>query len=523
MPTLSVILITRNEEANLADCLASLEGLAQQIVVVDTNSSDRTLEIAKTYGAVISQPADWPGFGPQKNRALELATEEWVLSLDADERLTPALRSEILTAIHHSANVNCFAIPRLSWFCGRFIRHSGWTPDYVDRLFKRGSARFSDDLVHERLIPNGEVAKLQNPLLHFSFMNMTQVKEKMERYSSDSAKQAFLKGRKGSPMQAFFHGLWAFIRTYIVRLGFLDGPQGISLAVANAQGSYYRYIKLWRLNQAAQPNQNSPKEDFKISVIVATYNWPEALKLCLLSLIKQTDSNFEIIVADDGSGAPTKAVVDQIAAQSAIRIEHVWQEDDGCRKTLIANRGIAASQGSYLIFIDGDCIAQPDFVSQHRKLAQKNYLITGSRILLSERLTKQLLQLGLWNFSDFKKNILSYRMAGDINKVLQLIVKRGDGHWRNFKRFVWRRIKGCNMACWKSDALAIGGFDESLVGWAHEDADFVFRLEHHGIHRKSGSWSTEVIHLYHRVRDQSLNDVSIEKLNAKIRKMRGLT
>ena len=523
MPTLSVILITRNEEANLADCLASLEGIAQQIVVVDTNSSDRTLEIAKSYGAVIAQPQDWPGFGPQKNRALDLATGEWVLSLDADERLTPALKSEIITAMNHPAHVDCFAIPRLSWYCGRFIRHSGWNPDYVDRLFKRGTARFSDDLVHERLIPAGQVAKLKNPMLHYSFMNVAQVKEKMERYSSASAEQAFAKGRKGSPLKALLHGFWAFIRTYVVRLGFLDGPQGASLAFANAQGSYYRYIKLWHLNKSADSKQGILKTDFKISVIVTTYNWPEALNLCLLSLTQQTDTNFEIIVADDGSGASTKEVIDQIAAQSTLRIEHVWQEDDGCRKTRIVNRGIEASAGSYLVFIDGDCITQPDFVSQHRKLAQENYLITGSRILLSESLTKKLLQADRWNYSEFKKHIISYRMAGDINKVLQLLVKRGDGQWRNFKRFIWRRIKGCNMACWKSDALAIGGFDESLVGWAHEDADFVFRLEHHGVHRKSGSWSTEVIHLYHRVRDQSLNDVSIERLNAKIQKMREST
>ncbi|SNX29225.1 Glycosyltransferase involved in cell wall bisynthesis [Polynucleobacter meluiroseus] len=252
MPTLSVILITRNEQANLGDCLASLEGIAQQIVVVDTASNDGTLEIAKNYGALISQPADWPGFGPQKNRALDLATGDWILSLDADERLTPALRSEILTAMHHSAGVDCFAIPRLSWFCGRFMRHSGWTPDYVERLFRRGTARFSDDLVHERLIPNGQVAKLTNSLLHYSFMNAAQVTAKMERYSTDSAKQAFLKGKKASILAPITHGTWAFIRTYILRAGFLDGPQGLSLAFANAQGSYYRYTKLRKLNQTAE-------------------------------------------------------------------------------------------------------------------------------------------------------------------------------------------------------------------------------------------------------------------------------
>jgi glycosyltransferase involved in cell wall biosynthesis len=252
MPTLSVILITRNEETNLNDFLASLDGIAQQIVVVDTASSDRTLEIAQKYGAVVASPPDWPGFGPQKNRALDLATEEWVLSLDADERLTPNLRTEILAAIAHSAQVDCFAIPRLSWYCGRFIRHSGWSPDYVDRLFKRGTARFSDDLVHERLIPTGQLGKLKNSMLHYSFMNYTQVKEKMERYSTDSAKQAFLKGQKGSPFKAITHGAWAFFRTYILRLGFLDGPQGLSLAYANAQGSFYRYIKLWHLNKKAK-------------------------------------------------------------------------------------------------------------------------------------------------------------------------------------------------------------------------------------------------------------------------------
>ncbi len=251
MPTLSVILITRNEEANLDDCLASLEGIAQQIVVVDTNSSDRTLEIAQKYGATLSQPADWPGFGPQKNRALDLAKEEWVLSLDADERLTPALKSEILTVIHHSAHVDCFAIPRLSWYCGRFIRHSGWSPDYVDRLFKRGTARFSDDLVHERLIPNGTVAKLENPMLHYSFMNYSQVLQKLDRYSTASAEQAFAKGKTSSPLKAVLHGTWAFFRTYILRAGFLDGPQGFALAISNGQGTYYRYIKLWHLHQEA--------------------------------------------------------------------------------------------------------------------------------------------------------------------------------------------------------------------------------------------------------------------------------
>ena len=226
--------------------MASLDGLATQIVVVDTQSTDRTLVIAQRYGALISSPPDWPGFGPQKNRALDLASEDWVLSLDADERLTPELRAEIMGVLD-KPQTDCYAIPRLSWYCGRFMRHSGWTPDYVDRLFKRGSARFSSDLVHERLIPKGPVLKLKNRMLHYSFMNLAQVQEKMERYSTASAQQAFARGKTASPLKAILHGAWSFFRTYILRAGFLDGPQGFSLALANAKGSYLRYIKLWRL------------------------------------------------------------------------------------------------------------------------------------------------------------------------------------------------------------------------------------------------------------------------------------
>jgi glycosyltransferase involved in cell wall biosynthesis len=255
MPTLSVILITRNEEANLRDCLASLGGLPQQVVIVDTASTDGTIAIAQEFGATIAQPPDWPGFGPQKNRALDLATSDWVLSLDADERLTPELLAEITATLANPGDTTCFAIPRLSWYCGRFIRHSGWNPDYVDRLFQRGTARFSNDLVHERLIPSGAVVKLKNQMLHYSFMNYSQVLQKIDRYSSASAEQAFAKGKRSSPLAAIGHGAWSFFRTYFIRLGFLDGPQGFSLALANAQGSYYRYMKICELAKAPRGEQ----------------------------------------------------------------------------------------------------------------------------------------------------------------------------------------------------------------------------------------------------------------------------
>lgn len=253
-----------------------------------------------------------------------------------------------------------------------------------------------------------------------------------------------------------------------------------------------------------------------ISILLATYNWPQALKLCLESLATQTDKNFEIIIADDGSTESTKLLIEAIKASHQISINHLWQDDRGFRKTKILNQAIAAAHGDYLVFLDGDCIVQPDFVAQHRKLAQKGCLVTGSRILLNETFTQELLAWPHWSFQKFSSSLLSARLNGGINKYWPLKIKLGNGSWRDYKQFVWRRIKGCNMACWKVDAEAINGFDETMTGWGHEDADFVFRLQRHGIGRKSGSWSTEVLHLFHKINDQGNAAENARRVREKI-------
>ena len=245
--SLSVILITKNEEANLKDCLESVS-FADEIIVVDSQSSDKTQEIARSFGAKLEITSDWPGFGPQKNRALNLATKDWVLSIDADERVTPELKQEILATMASANAADCYAIPRSSWYCGRFMKHSGWYPDYVDRLFKRGSAKFSDHLVHERLLPTGSSGKLKNHFLHYSYRDFSQVLKKVDVYSSAAAQQAFKQGKKGGLGEALIHGFWAFFRTYVLRRGFLDGKHGLALAISNAATSYYKYLKLWQLH-----------------------------------------------------------------------------------------------------------------------------------------------------------------------------------------------------------------------------------------------------------------------------------
>ncbi len=251
-PTLSAIVITRNEAHNLHDCLQSMHGLVDEIIVVDSQSSDNTVAIAQQHGAKVSQPADWPGFGPQKNRALDLATCDWVFSIDADERVTPELVAEIKYLLQFGNANAAYKVPRLSSYCGKFIHHAGWQPDYVLRLFKRGTARFSDDLVHERVVTEQPVHALKQHLLHYSYLNFSQVLSKVDAYSTASAKQAYARGKRSSVAGALGHGAWAFFRTYIIRRGFLDGAHGLALSISNAETSYYKYLKLWHMQQAEE-------------------------------------------------------------------------------------------------------------------------------------------------------------------------------------------------------------------------------------------------------------------------------
>jgi glycosyltransferase involved in cell wall biosynthesis len=270
-PSLSVIVITNNESANIVDCLASVS-FADQIVVVDSGSTDNTVELAKAAGAHVLQTTDWPGFGKQKNRALDLATCDWVFSIDADERVTPELAEQIKAAIKLGMNVDAqveanvdvkndsksnqtgkqfsaYEIPRLTQFCGQWIRHCGWTPDLVLRLFKRGSAKFSNDLVHERIVQSqGTCGKLHTPMLHFSYPTPASYWRKLDQYSQAWAQQKFAEGKQTSMLRAAMSGVVAFVRSYVFRLGFLDGALGFAVCTMQAQSAFGKYFTLYCLN-----------------------------------------------------------------------------------------------------------------------------------------------------------------------------------------------------------------------------------------------------------------------------------
>lgn len=246
-----------------------------------------------------------------------------------------------------------------------------------------------------------------------------------------------------------------------------------------------------------------------ISLIITTYNRPDALAAVVEACFAQDDKNFEIIIADDGSGHNTQACIAQLQQRAPLPLRHVWQEDQGFRAAMARNRGTLAASGEYIVFLDGDCVPQRDFVARHRALAEPGYLVSGSRVLLSPAFTTRVLaqRLDLQRLGAAAK--LRLRLAGDINKVLQLYCRWPD--WgRRSKRFSWRRIKSCNLGVWRSDLERVNGFDQSFQGWGHEDSDLVVRLFNAGVMRKDGAFATEVFHLWHQENPRGRESVNRE-------------
>jgi len=246
VPRLSAVIITRDEARNIVPCLESLS-FCDERIVVDDGSVDDTVRLAEAAGArVVFHPFE--GFGAQKGFALSQATGEWVLSLDADERITPVLAVEIRRAIE-TGSANGYDIPRQSTFCGRPMRHSGWFPDYVLRLFRRDKAHFSSDIVHERVICEAPIGRLSAPIVHHPVLRLEDSLSRMDRYSTAGAERIAASGRRVWFVTGIVRGYWTFVRTYVLQLGFLDGHEGFLLAVANAEGTYYRYMKAWMMGR----------------------------------------------------------------------------------------------------------------------------------------------------------------------------------------------------------------------------------------------------------------------------------
>jgi len=264
-----------------------------------------------------------------------------------------------------------------------------------------------------------------------------------------------------------------------------------------------------------------------ISVIVATYNRPDALDAVLRSLLHQSDPDFEVLIADDGSTEATRGLIEEWKPRFRGRLAHVWQPDDGFRLAEIRNRAILAATGDYCIFLDGDCIARKNFVATHRALAQPGWFVTGNRLLMSHALSERILREKLtpenWALGDWWRA----RRAGEIKRLAPLVVLP-LGPLRRRRARDWRGAQGCNLGIRRSDIIAVDGFEGAFKSWGREDSDLLIRLMRAGVRRKDGRMATGVLHLWHPEADRSRLDDNERRLDnirtgTRIRAERGLS
>lgn len=262
------------------------------------------------------------------------------------------------------------------------------------------------------------------------------------------------------------------------------------------------------------------------TVIVTTYNWPQALDCVLQALSEQQHDWLEVIVADDGSTDETAKVIQSWRDRFPFRLIHCWQSDQGFRAAMARNRAIALAQHDYIIFIDGDCIVAPNFVSNHIALAESGWFVAGNRVLLGQKFTDRILKerLAIHQWSFFKWVLT--RLRGDCNRLFSFLFLP-LGKLRKMRPLKWEGAKTCNLGVWRKDLVQINGFDESFEGWGYEDTDCVIRLQRAKIFHKSGKYSVPVYHLWHPIakRDQEKENakrLAISKQSLTIRALQGV-
>lgn len=249
MPSLTVVVLTLNEEANIAACLEGVRW-AEELMVLDSGSTDRTVEIARRFTPHVLS-VEWKGYGATRNLGLDRASSDWVLWLDADERVTPELAAEIRAVMARGTQEPAaYDVARRAYFLGKWIRHAGWYPGRVTRLFRHGSARFNAARVHEQLVVAGATGSLQNDLLHYTDPDLDHYLRKFNRYTTLAAEELHAAGRRAGVWDLTVRPLFAFVRMYILRLGLLDGMHGLILCVLSAGYVFTKYAKLWERTRA---------------------------------------------------------------------------------------------------------------------------------------------------------------------------------------------------------------------------------------------------------------------------------
>ncbi len=488
-------MLVKNSERYLKEVLIALAEF-DEVLLLDNGSTDRTFEIAEKFRNVSLYRHGFTGFGPMKNLAAKLAQNDWIFSIDSDEIPDAELVAAVRAAVAQDKREAVYSLSRLNHYNGRPIKACGWYPDILPRLYHRGFTRFSERQVHEALIvPEGaQTQLLEGRLKHYSFENAEGLIRKMQQYSTLYAEENRFKKRT-SPAKALLHGGVSFFKNYFLKRGIAAGADGLVISAANAQGSYYKYVKLYERNR-----------NMTVSLVVTTYNRPDALELVLKSALAQTRRPDEILVADDGSGQDTAETVARIARQSPIPVKHIWQEDDGFRAAQSRNRAIAAAKSDYIVLIDGDMLLDPSFIADHAAVALKGRLIQGSRVMLTEARTEEILNRAvLPDLSCFSRGIKKRLSALRCRTLAKYAGKRGSHSHKG--------IKSCNMGFFRSDALAVNGFNNDFVGWGREDSEFAARCFHSGMKRHNLKFAGVAYHLWHHEAERTSlpqNDVLLQ-------------
>ena len=486
---ISVTILTKNSSKYLKECLSSVAEF-DEIIVLDNGSSDNTIEIAKSFANVKVYESPFIGFGPLKNLAASYASNDWVFSLDSDEIVSEDLKKSISNLALENQKI--YEFERSNHYDGQVVSCCGWSPDKVLRIYNRQVTSYNDAKVHESIIKkNMEVVKIEGKLIHYSFDSVEALLDKLQRYSTLWAEQNKFK-KNSSLYKATFRSIFAFFKNFILQKGIIGGKNGFLISACNALGVFFKYAKLAELNTK-----------LTTSLIITTYNRPDALELVLLSVFAQTVLPDEIIIADDGSGDDTRNLIKSMQSISPIPLFHAWQEDCGFRLSASRNNGIKIANYEYIIFVDGDMILDKNFIKDHKKYAKQNYYLQGSRVLMDETLSKVILQNKVTKISFFSYGIKNRLNAIRMYFLTNLIVI--------FTKQNLSRVRGGHFSLFKNDIYKVNGFDENFVTWGREDSEFVARLLNAGINRKNIKFSAIMYHIYHKEgKSSNTNDLKLE-------------
>jgi glycosyltransferase involved in cell wall biosynthesis len=531
MPQISVVIIAFNEEKYIEQCIKSVVDIADEIVVVDSYSTDRTPEICKQLGVAFIQQ-EFLGYKEQKNFALAQAKYDYVLSLDADEALSHELRNSILK-IKKQPAFECqgYKIGRLNNFCGRWIYYTTLSPERKVRFFNKKYGEWGGINPHDKVVMHSgaKVGILKGEILHWLADTYEAHISKINKFSTISAESYFKLGRRSSITKIIFRPCWRFFHSYILKMGFLDGIDGFTVSKIVAALCFYKYIKLYKIQKDAQIGTSKPRKKVlcalpsgehvdryfnkslatslnlkshkpsspkSISVIITTYNQPEWLEKVLWGYESQSFKNFEIIIADDGSGPETKRIVDSFIAKKTLDIKHVWHPDVGYQKCTILNKAIAQSKNDYILFSDGDCIPRADFIEVHIKGAEPGYFLSGGAIRLTQSISNEINEDDVKNQIVFDRGWLIKRGLKNNLKNTKLIKAKFFGSFMNFITTAKATWNGGNSSGWKIDIIAVNGFNEDLH-YGGQDREFGERMKNLGLRSKQIRYSAICLHLDH--------------------------